>query len=155
MTRVVVDFEWERMGAITLEGVRPVFPRLPEAPGLYRFTFEWPDRARGVYIGETDGLRRRAQHYRSPGPTQRTNVRMKQEIVTALSAGVNVTLAIVTNASMTIDGGPVRTLDLARKTSRQVVENAAMAEAIAQREADPARGPVLMNRPGVGEAEWS
>lgn len=49
MTRVVVDFEWEAVGAITLEGIRPVFPRLPEAPGLYRFAFEWADRARGVY----------------------------------------------------------------------------------------------------------
>jgi hypothetical protein len=155
MTRVVVDFEWEPVGVVTLEGGRPVFPRLPEAPGLYRFSFEWPDRARGVYIGETDGLRRRAQHYRTPGPTQRTNVRMNQEIVTALGAGVKVTLAIVTTASTSIDGAAFQTLDLARKTSRQVVENAAMAAAIAQREGDPARGPELMNRPGVGEAEWS
>jgi len=37
-------------------------------------------------------------------------------------------------------------------TSR--VENAAMAAAIAAREADPA-APVLVNRPGVREDDWA
>lgn len=155
MTTVRVDFAWQPVGPLVLEGRRPVFPQLPETPGLYRFTFEWRGRARGVYIGETDGLRRRAQHYRTPGPTQPTNVRINGEIVAALEARVTVSVSVITRAAISVDGRPPRDLDLSRKTSRQIVENAAMAEVIAEHEADPAHGPVLMNRPGVGEAEWS
>ncbi len=155
MTRVAVDFDWKAVGQITIEAGRPLFPRLPESAGLYRFTFAWPGRARGVYIGETDRLRRRAQHYRTPGPTQRTNVRLNQHIVDALGAGVSVSLAVITSAHLSIGVGPPRGLDLSRKTGRQIVENAAIAALIAEREADPQSGPVLMNRPGVGEAEWA
>jgi len=97
MTLVAVDCAWQPVGPMQLEAGRLVFPRLVEGPGLYRLTFDWPDRARGVYIGEADDLRRRAQHYRTPGATQQTNIRMNQALV----------------------------------------------------------APVLMNRPGVGEAEWS
>lgn len=155
MTRVAVEFEWQAAGAISLDGTRPAFPRLPDAPGLYRFTFEWPDRVPGIYIGETDGLRRRAQNYRTPGPTQRTNLRVNRELVEALQAGVRVSCAMVTAASISLDGAQPRQLDLARKTGRLILENASMAAAIAEREADPVSGSLLMNRPGVGEAEWA
>ncbi|HEX7948876.1 MAG TPA: hypothetical protein VF494_00900 [Candidatus Limnocylindrales bacterium] len=80
---------------------------------------------------------------------------MNEEMVAALRAAVSVTVAVITTASLSIDGGPPRALELSRKTGPQIVENAAMAEVIAERESDPVRGPVLMNRPGVGEAEWS
>jgi hypothetical protein len=155
MTRVSVEFDWSSAGEITLQDGRPTFPRLPEGPGLYRFTFEGGDQARAVYIGESDGLRRRAQHYRTPGATQRTNLRMNKEIVEALAGGFVVTVATITSASVAIDGNASRPVDLSRKTSRQIVENAAMAEVIGLREADPTRGPRLMNRPGVGEEEWN
>jgi hypothetical protein len=155
MTRVTVTFDWQPVGVLRLEGGRPGFPPFADAPGLYRFTFEWPDRARGVYMGETDRLRRRAQHYRTPGAGQQTNVRMNKELVAALTAQIGVTFAIVTTASISIDGSPPVALDLTRKTGRLIVENAAMAAVIAEREEDPMRGPLLINRPGVGEAEWS
>lgn len=153
MTSVAVDFEWRTAGDIRLDG-RPVFPVLPSAPGLYRFSFETPNQAPRVYIGETDQLRRRAQHYRTPGATQRTNMRMHKELVDAIRGGARVTCAAITAAAISLDRGPSRPLDLSRKTSRLIVENAAMAAVIAERLADPVRGPVLMNRPGVGEAEW-
>ncbi len=69
MNRITVEFAWQPIGHIRLEGGRPAFPTLEERPGIYRFTFEWADRPPGVYIGETDRLRRRAQLYRTPGPT--------------------------------------------------------------------------------------
>jgi len=154
MTRVVVDFNWQSAGEISLDG-RPVFPALPVAPGLYRFTFEAPGAAPRVYIGETDELRRRAQDYRTPGATQRTNVRMNKELVDAIHGGSRVWCAVITAASISLDGASPRLLDLTRKTSRLIVENAAMAAVIAERESDPVHGPVLVNRPGVGETEWA
>jgi len=154
MTRVSVHFEWQRAGDVGFDG-RPVFTSLPARPGLYRFTFEAPGRAPRVYIGETDNLERRARNYRTPGASQRTNVRMNEELVDAIRAGSRVSCAILTEASISLDGGASRILDLSRKTGRLIVENAAMAAVIAEREADVDHGPRLMNRPGVGEAEWA
>jgi hypothetical protein len=153
MTRVAVEFEWRAAGEIQFDG-KPVFPSVPVAPGLYRFTFEASGAARRVYIGETDDLRRRVQLYRTPGASQRTNVRMNHELVAAMRAGVLVSCAVITTASLSLDGGESRPLDLSRKTGRLIVENAAMAGVIAEREADPINGPILVNRPGVGEEEW-
>jgi hypothetical protein len=154
MTSVSVAFEWRPVDNVRLESGRPAFATLDDLPGVYRFDFEWPNRASGVYIGETDRLRRRAQHYRTPGAGQPTNLRMNQELVSALSAGVRVAFAIVTAATIELDGGAAVALDLARKTGRLIVENAAIAAVIAERDADPLAGPILMNRAGVGEDEW-
>jgi hypothetical protein len=153
MTEVVVAFEWRSAGEIRLDG-RPIFPLLPSGPGLYRFTFRAPGAPERVYIGETDDLRRRTQNHRTPGTSQRTNVPMNQEIVDAIRVGERVSCAVMTTATIALDGTPHRPLDLARKTGRLIVENAAMAAVIAEREADPVGGPSLANRPGVGEAEW-
>lgn len=155
MTRVAVEFEWQPIGEVTLVDGKPRFPSLPRAPGVYRLAFHVPDAAARVYIGETDDLRRRAQNYRTPGPTQRTSLRMNQELVDVLTRGVRVSQETVMGATISLDDGPWRSLDLARKTGRLILENAAMAAVLAEREADPVRGPVLVNRPGVGEAEWS
>jgi hypothetical protein len=154
MTRVAVEFAWRAAGNLRLEADKPVFPVLDDVPGVYRFTFESPERPRRIYIGETDRLRRRAQHYRTPGPTQTTNLRMNEEIVVELRRGVPLSFAVITAASLAIDDASPVPMDLSRKTNRQIVENAAMAEVIAEREADLQGGPLLMNRPGVGEAEW-
>ncbi len=43
-------------------------------------------------------------HYRTPGTGQQTNVRMNKELVAALTAQVGITFAIVTTASISIDG---------------------------------------------------
>jgi hypothetical protein len=154
MTQVTVSFEWRAVGSIRVEGGRPAFPAVDDVPGVYRLTFERLDSAPDVYIGESDRLHRRAQHYRTPGPRQPTNVRMNQEFVTALSAGVPVTVSIVTAATIEVDGAGRAQLDLSRKTGRLILENAAMAAVIAERDRDPIGGPILLNRPGVGEGEW-
>lgn len=73
----------------------------------------------------------------------------------AVTAGVYVSCATVTSATISVDRGEPRPLDLSRKTSRLIVENAAMAAVMAERDADPVAGPMLVNRPGVGESEWS
>jgi hypothetical protein len=80
---------------------------------------------------------------------------MNRELVDALARGVRVSQATIMGATISLEDGPWRSLDLARKTGRLILENAAMAAVLAEREADPVRGPVLVNRPGVGESEWS
>lgn len=154
MTRVTVEFEWQPVGEIRLEGTRPVFPLLPAVPGLYRFSFDPASGQRRVYIGETDNLRRRTQHYRTPGATEPTNLRMNRELVDAISVGTRISYSTITTATISIDDRAPRALGLARKTSRLIVENAAMAAAIAARAAGPT-APVLVNRPGVGEDDWA
>jgi len=49
---------------MAIEAGKLSFPLAPEVPGIYRF-----DLGELVYVGETDRLRRRFQHYRTPGPT--------------------------------------------------------------------------------------
>lgn len=155
MTRVAVEFEWQPIGEVALVDGKLRFANLPRTPGVYRLAFHVPDVAARVYIGETDDLRRRAQNYRTPGPTQRTSLRMNQELVETLARGVRVSQDAITDATISLNDGPWGSLDLARKTFRLMLENAAMAAVLAERKADPVRGPVLVNRPGVGEAEWS
>lgn len=154
MTTVSVQFDWQEAGDIRYDG-KPAFPTLPAVPGLYRFTFHRHTGPPRVYIGETSDLRRRAGNYRNPGATQLTNVRLNNELVTALRSGMRISCAVVTDATISLDGASARELDLSRKTGRVIVENAAMAAAIAARDADAEGGPILVNRPGVGEAEWA
>jgi hypothetical protein len=119
---VSVSFTWRDAGAVTLDGTgKPTFPPLPEAPGLYRLTLTGRDgqiRAR-VYIGETDNLRRRlAGNYRNPGPSQQTSQRVNALLRDQLSAGGAVALAVTTDATTTLEAGPTRPIDLARKAGR-------------------------------------
>jgi hypothetical protein len=94
VTRLTVSFEWRLVGSVVLDsGRRLAFPPLPEAPGLYRFSIEDHGGSGGVYVGETDNLRRRAQHYRTPGARQPTNPRLNAELAEALGRGVRVGVA--------------------------------------------------------------
>lgn len=121
--RVAVEFSWREIGAITVEGGKLRFPIAPEAPGIDRF-----DLGDRVYIGEADRLRRRFQHYRTPGPSQATNLRLNTVILPLLDASGAVTVCTVTEAQVDIDG--VRApLDLTRKGSRLLVESAALTAA--------------------------
>jgi hypothetical protein len=121
--RVAVEFWWRAIGAITVERGKLRFPIAPEAPGIYRF-----DLGDRVYIGEADRLRCRFQHYRTPGPSQATNLRLNAVMLPLLSAGGAVTVCMVTEAQVDIDG--VRApLDLTRKASRLLVESAALTAA--------------------------
>jgi hypothetical protein len=126
---ICVQFQWLDGGAVLLDaGGKVAFRRLPEAPGLYRMTLTGGtggDRPR-VYIGETDNLRRRlAGNYRNPGPTQQTNLRVNALLREHVAAGGIVALAITTSVTARIND-EARPLDLTRKASRLLAENAAL-----------------------------
>lgn len=66
MAELTVRCSWQPFGPVALTGGRLVFPKVPDAPGVYRFTLNDAAGTR-VYIGESGRLRGRFQHYRTPG----------------------------------------------------------------------------------------
>jgi hypothetical protein len=126
---VRVNTTWERAGDITLDSAGGlVFPGLPQLPGVYRISMSGAvDQTRPlVYVGETDNLQRRVAHYRSPGPTQWTNQRIRKDLLAHFRAGGRAVLAVATSAVVEALGESTP-LPLARQTARVLVENAALA----------------------------
>lgn len=123
---VRVIFEWGMVGQVDLDERQKLrFPKLPQTPGIYRFEIaDAPDRVRW-YLGETDNLRRRATHYRNPGPSQSTNIRLSAMIVSLLNKGGDCTMSVSTNVRADIGDG-FKELDLARKSNRVLAEHAAL-----------------------------
>ena len=78
---VAVASRWRRIGSVRRDSDgRLVFPRTDQVQGVYRL------RLRGTptewhYVGETDELRRRFQHFRAPGFGQPTKRRIKGLLV--------------------------------------------------------------------------
>lgn len=128
--RVAIDVELRPVGAVALgsEG-KLEFPGLSVQPGIYQFRLVGADTS-AVYIGESDNLRRRLAHYRSPGPTQPTNIRLNERLRTHLAAGGTVEVSVATEAELQLDGAAAP-LDLAKKASRLLVENAVLVTAAA------------------------
>jgi hypothetical protein len=130
--RLTLEFDWRPVGAVRLDpDGRLRFPSLPAEPGLYMFRLSGLDPT-SVYIGETDNLRRRLAHYRNPGPTQFTNIRINERLRGHLATGAQVKLCLITAARQTTgeQDSPVP-LDLTKKSDRRLVENAALVLAAA------------------------
>ena len=130
---MTVTWAWQPAGQVTLVAGSLVFPKVPRVPGIYRFTFLNAAGAHaGVYVGETDRLPRRFQHYRTPGPSQQTNLRMNPIMFDALAQGGHIRVEISTQAEAAGNDGVQRPLDLSWKAARVLVEHAAeVAERIA------------------------
>lgn len=131
MAKLTVRCSWQPAGPVALTGGMLVFPKVPDAPGVYRFTLNDATGAR-VYIGESTRLRGRFQHYRTPGgPGERrtTKFRLNQLMRETLAADGHVMAEVALRAEeMTIDG-TAAALDLGVVTDRRRAEAAALAEA--------------------------
>jgi hypothetical protein len=121
--KVATQFEWISIGVVAVEEGMLRFPVAPEEPGIYQFDF-----GQSVYIGETDRLRRRFQHYRTPGPSQHTNIRLRARILAHIDGGGTVMVSIATHATVIVDSTESN-LDFSRKASRLMVESAALTSA--------------------------
>jgi hypothetical protein len=138
--RLVV--EWRLAGDIELDasgGI--VFPTVPNVHGLYRITrVAVGSQARPrVYIGEAELLSRRMMGYRSPGPTQTTNIKMHGALVEHLRSGGRATLDISTTCKYSLSvGGLLVSLSLARKSARLLAESAAVVAATGYADLDNA-----------------
>jgi hypothetical protein len=120
---VVVEFGWREVGPLRLESGRLRFPKVPDVPGVYRF-----DLGNRVYIGEADRLRRRFQHYRTPGARQATNLRLNSLMLELLGAASTIGVCVITSARVDVDGHD-EPLDLRHKAARLLVESAALTAA--------------------------
>ncbi len=120
-----MTFSWRPVGTLGLEAGRLRFPDVADVPGVYRF-----DLGERVYIGEADRLRRRFQHYRTPGPRQMTNLRLNEVMLGLLATSTPIEVCTVTAAELEIDGRR-EALDLGRKPARLLLENAAPAAQVA------------------------
>jgi hypothetical protein len=72
--------------------------------------------------------RRRGQNYRTPGPSQRTSLRINALLRDHLAAGGTAAMAIASTAEVIRDGLAAR-LDLAGKAGRVLAEHAALVTA--------------------------
>lgn len=119
---------WRAIGEVrTGPDGKLAMPDPGSVAGVYRFRLAGADGA-SVYIGESDDLGRRFGHYRNPGPTQRTNIRLNERMKTRLAGGGSVRVALVTAARLAV-GECSEPMDLDRRASRLLVEEHLLAEA--------------------------
>lgn len=125
--RVCLEFDFEVAGELSVGPDEKLhFPALPTMPGLYRFRLLGQSNSVSTYIGETNNLRRRAYHYRNPGPSQQTNNRMNSRLSSHLGKGGAVEFAVLTSATVTIGEEKVP-VDFNHQAYRRLFENAALA----------------------------
>lgn len=126
---LTLAFSWDPVGAITLDEQQKVhFPKTGAWPGLYRFEIISAG-GRTQYIGETDQLSRRLQHYRTPGPSQQTNLRLNALLVEHLKRGDRILLSTVTEGVTASCAGREHHVDLTVKSERLLLESAALLSA--------------------------
>lgn len=120
-----IAYRWRPISTIKLDadGLL-VLPRLPAAPGVYRFRVRH-DGGELLYVGEADNLRARFRGYRRPNEGQQTNTRLNGEFKAILLAGGEISVAVVEDARIAIDGMDA-SADLTDKAVRRAIENLAV-----------------------------
>ncbi|MGN8200507.1 DUF7662 domain-containing protein [Salinisphaera sp. RV14] len=131
--QLALGMQWKELGPIALDAAgNLVFPGAPAAlPSLYRMRL-LDSIAPRHYIGETMDLRRRFQHYRTPGPSQATNRRLKELLLSHLGAQGRALVDIITSTITLTDMGTARVVDLSDKTARRFSKQAALIAESAQ-----------------------
>lgn len=114
----IVRFAWKDAGPVALQEGKLAFPALPPLGGVYRFTLVPSDSGASAYVGESDNLARRMANYRNPGPSQPTNLRMRERLLATLLSGGSARVDVVLEVDL--DSG-TRSLD--DKAARRMLEN--------------------------------
>lgn len=121
-----LKMRWLVLGAIQLaEDLSLIFPAAPSEPGLYRLRLCAGKTVR-QYIGETVNLQRRFQHYRKPGPTQATNIRINELLRAHLLTGGAAEIDVITSDLSLRVGNSSLEANLEQKAVRRLFENAAI-----------------------------
>lgn len=119
-------YNWIESGELTLDAQsKLVFPKLSVHPGIYRFRLA-KDGQKSVYIGESDNLPRRFQHYRTPGPSQATNIRLNKIFVDALGSSHRISVDVIVNTAWISSDRGEEQADLTVKATRMLFEHAAI-----------------------------
>lgn len=119
---------WTLLGQMALDGSdKLAFPKGPKSPGLYKFCIAQSGVVRRIYIGESENLARRFSHYRNPGPTQQTNIRMNRILTHHLQEGAILTVLTITKDCWTVVAAKEIRADLKSKLVRRMFEHFAAA----------------------------
>ncbi len=132
--KVCIGFQWRDVGRIQIgpDG-KLLFPELPVVPRIYKLLLR-DQKGKSVYIGEAEDLKRRMEHYRTPGPRQLTNLRLHRRIQDVLQRAGAVEVAIATDAILDLAEKP-HPLDISKKAFRRLLESAALVHALGNTEA--------------------
>ena len=124
--QVAVEFGWDQLGRVRRDADSGLlFPSAGFVPAVYRFRVvgNGPERR---YVGETSALRRRLQEYRTPGPSQRTNLRLNRLFRDHLEGGGQVDVDTADSIKLISGSGSVP-VDLHDGVIRKLIESAALA----------------------------
>ncbi len=123
---MTIVFDWIALGRVGLDSQgKLAFPPAPSLPGLYRFEFDGR-KGRQEYIGETDTLDRRFQHYRTPGPSQSTNIRINALMREVINSKGAVGVSVVVDGVRVTMSGLTKPPRLQEKFDRVLLEHAAL-----------------------------
>ena len=125
------EFSWHLLGELYVDQkVRIVFPRVPLGPAVYSFKLSRRDQTE-YYFGETEEVALRFQHYRTPGPSQRTNQRLNKLMADCIGNGGSVIVSIAQDISLH-SGGLATAVCLSDKHIRRLIEAAAVTLALSE-----------------------
>jgi hypothetical protein len=117
---------WVPLGRVVSDAAgRLAFPAAEALPAIYRFRIRRSG-SETRYIGQTENLARRFGHYRNPGPSQPTNIRLNAEFVRELGAGAEISVAAVTAGAWIDWGSGPMVADMSSMATRCLLENAAI-----------------------------
>lgn len=124
--RHCITLTWMPIGRVGMDSSsKIVFPKAPEIPGVYRFLIRGSQK-QSIYVGETDNLQRRFQHYRNPGPSQTTNIRINDLFKIHLEDGAEIGVDIATGITIKDSASQTLNVDLSLRHFRRLFENYAL-----------------------------
>jgi hypothetical protein len=97
------------------------FPDSPDALSGGSAVYCWCVDDRPIYAGQAQSLRKRVQQYVRPGPSQRTNIRLREVLTQRRSAGDRVALKVL--SSVRLNGEAVSESALSSKWLLGVLES--------------------------------
>jgi len=119
---------WRPLGRVSVNSSeRLALPKANRRPAIYCFRIRLGNGERR-YVGETENLSRRFSHYVNPGPSQQTNIRLKQLMLEALHAGSEISVSVVQDQAWIVWEGGQKEIDLNSKAARCLLENVAILE---------------------------
>jgi hypothetical protein len=124
MLSCALELHWKPLGSVFIDsGTRLCFPAVASVSGLYRFRVRHAEGGEARYIGEAEILSRRFQHYRTPGKSQETNIRINRFLADALSQKAEISVSIVTDTAWIIKTEHKQKVDFSNKAVRRLFEN--------------------------------
>ncbi len=131
--RGIIDFrlafEWEVV--LASEEVEYKFPsritdfmkRKYRRPAIYRWTIDRADNEKSFYIGEAVRFcPDRLNGYLSPGPTQKTNIRLNRFFLESIGSGASLKLEILKMSGAFVNDLDLQEKDLAQQDTRRLIE---------------------------------